>query len=167
MNFIIVSACLLGRKVRYDGADKKLENDILSRWRAEERVVAVCPEVAAGLEIPRPATEIKSGAGADVLAGRAQVFDITGRDVTQAYVSGAEIALAHAKMHNIKFALLIDGSPSCGYSFIYDGSFNKTKVHGVGVMAALLRENGIAVYAPADIEVMAEHIKIQENASLI
>jgi uncharacterized protein YbbK (DUF523 family) len=151
MQSILVSACLLGRKVRYNGADKYLADDILARWIAQGRVVATCPEVAAGLSIPRPPAEIKFGTGDDVLDDTAHVFENTGRDVSEAFRQGAQTALALAQSHNCKFALLIDGSPSCGSSFIYDGSFSKTRVPGAGVTAALLRANGIQVFAPADI----------------
>jgi uncharacterized protein YbbK (DUF523 family) len=151
MQKILVSACLLARKVRYNGADKYLADDILARWISQDRVIAVCPEVAAGLGIPRPPAEIKGGSGDDVLGDTAKVFENTGRDVSEAFRQGAQTALALAQAHNCKFALLIDGSPSCGSSFIYDGSFSRTRVPGAGVTAALLRANGIQVFAPADI----------------
>jgi uncharacterized protein YbbK (DUF523 family) len=49
---IAVSACLLGEKVRYDGADKKM--DSVLALASEFDLVALCPEVAIGLGIPRP-----------------------------------------------------------------------------------------------------------------
>ncbi|MFZ2490208.1 MAG: 2-thiouracil desulfurase family protein, partial [Thermoanaerobaculia bacterium] len=44
---VLVSACLLGAPVRYDGRDKKSGDPILERWIEEGRVVSVCPEVLA------------------------------------------------------------------------------------------------------------------------
>ncbi|MEV4252932.1 DUF523 domain-containing protein [Spirillospora sp. NPDC049652] len=58
MERILVSSCLLGRPVRYDGAAKPVTDDLFERWRAEGRLVAVCPEIAGGLPVPRPAAEI-------------------------------------------------------------------------------------------------------------
>ena len=149
---ILVSACLLGQAVRYDGAAKPLRHPILERWQGEGRIVPICPEVTAGFAIPRPPAEI--AAGADVLDGRAIVHEAGGGDVTALFVAGAEAALSSARAENCRFALLIDGSPSCGSGFVYDGSFTGRRHAGVGVTTALLRRNGIAVYAPAEIEAL-------------
>lgn len=73
---ILVSACLLGQPVRYNGAGKPLTHAALARWRAEGRVVSVCPEVMAGFAIPRAPAEIADGAdGEAVLRGKAKVID--------------------------------------------------------------------------------------------
>ena len=76
LEHVLVSACLLGSPVRYDGSHKRSTSDVLPRWLTEGRVVAVWPEVAGGLPVPRPPTEIAGGAGgAAVLAGLARVVD--------------------------------------------------------------------------------------------
>jgi uncharacterized protein YbbK (DUF523 family) len=152
METILVSACLLGRPVRYDGKAKPLPHPALARWHAEGRVVAICPEVSAGLSIPRAPAEIAaSRTGADVLTGKAAVIDVHGADLTDPFRAGAEAALDLARTHRCRFALLIDGSPSCGSSFIYDGSFSGIRRAGDGVTAALLRRHGIEVFAPTEI----------------
>lgn len=152
---ILVSACLIGRPVRYNGAAKPLAHPALERWRAEGRIVSVCPEVMAGFSIPRPPAEIAAGgSGAAVLDGAARVMDATGEDVTGRFVEGARIALGLAREHGCRFALLIDGSPSCGSGFIYDGSFSGGKHPGAGVTAALLRENGVEVFSDREIEAL-------------
>ncbi|MCK9873756.1 2-thiouracil desulfurase family protein, partial [Nocardiopsis dassonvillei] len=46
MRRVLVSACLMGRRVRYDGRAKPVEDDVVARWRAEGRLVVHCPEVA-------------------------------------------------------------------------------------------------------------------------
>ena len=72
MERILISACLLGRPVRYDGRDKLLPHPLLDRWTREGRLVPVCPEVLAGFPTPRPPAEIEPGAqGAKVLRGGA------------------------------------------------------------------------------------------------
>lgn len=152
---ILVSACLLGHAVRYDGKGKPLAHAALDRWRRQGRVVTICPEMAAGMSVPRPPAEIENGMnGEDVLAGRARVLEVTGGDVTAEFVAGAHKALAFAREHGCRHALLIDGSPSCGSGFIYDGSFAGRKQAGNGVTAALMARAGIAVFSDREIEAL-------------
>ena len=146
MSKLLVSACLLGEAVRYDGRAKTLDDAILAGLRAAGRVVPFCPECAGGLGVPRPAAEIRGGDGADVLDGRARVETGTGTDVTAAFVAGAEKALAACLEHGVRVAVLTESSPSCGSRQIYDGSFARRAVAGAGVTAALLRRHGIEVY---------------------
>lgn len=156
---ILVSACLLGQPVRYDGRGKPLAHELFERWRAEGRLVAFCPEVSAGMSVPRAPAEIENGmTGEDVLAGRARVLDLAGVDMTSGFLKAAENALAAAEREDCRHALLIDGSPSCGSIAIYDGSFTGARHAGTGVTAALLRRHGIAVHAPVDIEALAAEI---------
>jgi uncharacterized protein YbbK (DUF523 family) len=79
---VLVSACLLGERVRYNGADARCASDVLERWAREGRLVPFCPEVAGGLPVPRPAAEIGDGDGRAVLLGAAAVRDGAGRDLT-------------------------------------------------------------------------------------
>ena len=146
MNKILVSACLLGQRVRYDGEALTVSKEILQRWLEDGRVVSVCPEVEAGMPIPRPPAEIASGDGYDVLTGAAIVKDKTGIDVSSYFRSGASIALSLCRENNIVLAVLAESSPSCGSSKIHDGTFSGNKISGVGVTAALLEQNGIRVF---------------------
>jgi len=153
---VLVSACLLGKPVRYNGSAKTLADALLDRWISEGRVVSVCPEVMAGLPTPRPPAEIANGdSGAAVLQRDGRILEADGKDVTEAYLAGARIALDHAIRHDCRYALLTDGSPSCGSGFIYDGTFEGRRVNGEGVTAALLRQHGIAVFSPAEISLLA------------
>lgn len=150
---ILISACLLGHAVRYDGKGKPLAHPAIERWMQEGRLVTICPEMAGGMAVPRPPAEIENGAsGLDVLKGRARVIEITGGDVTSQFIEGARKALAFAKNNGCAYALLIDGSPSCGSVAIYDGSFSGRKQAGSGVTAALLAQAGIAVFSPATLD---------------
>lgn len=149
---VLVSACLLGRPVRYNGSAKTLEDALLDRWVSEGRVVSVCPEVMAGLPTPRPPAEIANGeSGAAVIERDGRIVEADGNDVTDAYLAGARIALEHAVRHDCRYALLTDGSPSCGGSFIYDGTFKSRRIDGEGVTAALLRQHGITVFTQTEI----------------
>ena len=156
---IIVSACLLGHPVRYDGTCAEVESHILRRWAEEGRVVAVCPEVAGGLPTPRPPAEISGGRGGSlVLDGSATVIDAAGRDITTSFVRGAEHVLAVAVARGARIAVLKDGSPSCGSEYTYDGSFTGRRVPAPGVTAARLREAGLRVFGEAQLEEAADYL---------
>ncbi|MDI7861489.1 DUF523 domain-containing protein [Rhizobiaceae bacterium n13] len=162
MGKILVSACLMGHAVRYDGSSKPLVHPALERWRKEGRLITLCPEMSAGLPVPRPPAEIENGrSGEDVLAGRARVLEITGGDVTAAFIEGAENALKLARDTGCTHALLIDGSPSCGSGFTHDGSFSGRRLAGSGVVAACLRAAGIRVFAHSEIEALAATLEAE------
>lgn len=147
MTKILVSSCLLGHKVRYNAKDRSPGNPQFESLLATHEIVPFCPEVSAGLPIPRPPAEIDRGEGSDVLSEEARVVDIQGRDVSDAFILGAHQALNMCRRENIRYALLTEGSPSCGSAFIYDGRFNGTRKAGTGVTAALLEQHGIAVFS--------------------
>ena len=145
MEKILVSACLLGDPVRYNGAHKRCDDDILRRWIAEGRVVPVCPEIAGGLPVPRlPAEIVDRDAGT--------VIDSKGNDVSVHFADGASHALALARANAIRIAILKEGSPSCGSSFSYDGTFSGTRVAQPGLTAALLRAHGVHVFSEAQLD---------------
>ncbi|QOY88969.1 DUF523 domain-containing protein [Paludibaculum fermentans] len=145
---VLISACLLGEPVRFDGGDKRVEDEILARWQAEGRLVPICPELAGGLGVPRPPAEIQGeGGGLAVLQGSARVEDPMGRDITALFVEGARRALALAREQGARVAVLTDRSPSCGSTTIHDGRFGSGMRPGqMGVTAALLRSEGLAVF---------------------
>jgi uncharacterized protein YbbK (DUF523 family) len=162
---VLVSACLLGERVRYYGADAAAGSPILDGWLAEGRVVRFCPEVAGGLGVPRPAAEISGSGGFAVLEGAARVLTRAGTDVTASFLSGARQALAAALAEGVRLAVLKDGSPSCGSSFVYDGSFNGTRRSDRGVTTALLEREGIRVFSEAGLEEAEEYLRALEGQS--
>ncbi|WP_409322862.1 DUF523 domain-containing protein [Pseudomonas putida] len=135
---VLVSACLLGQPVRYDGRASG-HPDLLQHWQAEGRVVPLCPEVAGGLPTPRPPAEIPGGQGSAVLEGDTQVLTVTGEDVSAAFLAGAQMALELVRRHGIRVAVLKSGSPSCGNRLTYDGTFSGVKVAGGGCRTSPLR----------------------------
>ena len=149
---VLVSACLMGERVRYDGKKLHYNSSILKKWKDEGCVVPFCPEVAGNLPVPRPPAEIIKGTGTDVLEKKTGVFNINGQDVTDSFIRGAEKALEVARKMQITIALLKDGSPSCGKTSIYDGSFSKVRRPGNGVTTALLKKNGISVFSENEIK---------------
>ena len=146
---ILVSACLLGQKVKYDGGDNLQE--LLKEAEKEGRFVPVCPETFGGLQRPREPVEIKNGLGEDVLENRAAVLSPTGKDCTAEFIRGADIVLKKAKECHARVAILKESSPSCGVHTIYDGTFSHTKIEGQAVCAALLKKNGMQLYSEKDI----------------
>src|SRR5689334_20945308 len=144
---IVVSSCLLGSPVRYDGRDKKSEHPVLQRWMDEGRLVSVCPEMLGGLGTPRPPSEIVAGTG--------RVVTPAGADVTAAFETGARVSGEIAEASAVRVAILKEGSPSCGSSYVYDGTFTRTRVAGEGITARHLRECGIAVFSEEQLEAAA------------
>ena len=149
---ILISACLLGQPVRYDGQSKFVNNAVLELWKNEDLLVPVCPEVSGGLPVPRPAGEIQ-GTATDVLAGKARVITADNEDITRFYLSGAQHALSLCRQHNIRIAILKENSPSCGSTNVPDGSFRKNYIAGEGVTARLLLQNDIRVFSENEINV--------------
>lgn len=159
MEKILVSGCLLGQPIRYDGTSKQGASGLLARWHAEGRLVATCPELAGGFPTPRPPAEIADGRdGGDVLDGRARIVERGGRDVTAGYLAGAQATLALAQAHRCRYAVLTDASPSCGSTRIYDGRFAGVAHAGAGVTAVLLRRHGIEVFAHDDLQRLAARL---------
>ena len=145
---ILISACLAGRNVKYNGSNNAVP--WLCEWieRHKEKVLLVCPEVMGGLPTPRLPAEIQfleANSGAD--PEKRRVVNKAGEDVTVQYLLGAEKVLELVKQHHITSAILKANSPSCSGFYIYDGTFSGTKIVGQGITAALLMEYGVKVYS--------------------
>ena len=95
MDTILASACLLGRKCRWDGGFLP-EGKMLALRRG---VIPFCPEQLGGLATPRAPSRILGGDGLDVLAGRARVVDSAGGDVTAQFIRGAKCSLRLARLY--------------------------------------------------------------------
>ncbi|WP_372871128.1 DUF523 domain-containing protein [Shewanella sp.] len=175
MEKILVSACLMGEAVRYDGKDNLLDSPLWQRWQQEGRLVSICPECVGGLPTPRPPAEILSPLAeisrypAEIKKPSAEkqtpdpnqsirVVTVMGEDVTDAFVLGAEAALRLAGKENIRFAILKARSPSCGKGQIYDGSFSRTLIDGNGITAALLILHGIEVFTEDELPLIDERL---------
>ena len=139
---LIVSACLLGEPVRYDGGTKPCPAVIALTRCAGVEVVPVCPETAAGLPVPRPPAEQRDGG----------VFLADGRDVTAEFAAGSAACAEAALASGARVAVLKAKSPSCGAGEIYDGTYSGTLVPGWGTFARLLRDAGVEVFTEADVE---------------
>lgn len=156
-SLILISACLVGFDVKYDGTNNF--NEIISEWFANKKAIPVCPEVLGGLSTPRDPAEIVGGDGDDVLDGKAKVITKYGRDVTDAFIKGAHETLNIALGTGATTVILKERSPSCGGSMIYSGKFNGDKKSGHGVTAALLKRNGIKVFSEENIDKYIDEIE--------
>ena len=144
---VLVSACLIGMRCRYDSGGKLLP-EIEELMRVAE-LIPVCPEIYGGLPTPRTPSE-RVGA---------RVMMKTGEDVTEAYHRGAQEALALAERFGVRCAVLKERSPSCGSGEIYDGSFSGAKIAGDGVTAELLKKNEITVYGESHVRELIKILK--------
>ena len=149
---ILISACLAGRNVKYNGSNNAVL--WLCEWieRHKEQVLLVCPEVMGGLmgglPTPRLPAEIQfSEANSGAVPEKRRVVNKAGEDVTEQFLIGAEKVLELVKQHHITSAILKANSPSCSGFYIYDGTFSGTKIAGRGITAALLMEHGVRVYS--------------------
>ncbi len=138
MEKILISACLVGEKTRYDGKSNLLP--IVEKLKERYDLIPFCPEVMGGMSIPRDPCEIK---GNDVVTK-------DGVSKAKEYNLGAKKALEACKLFDIRIAILMESSPSCGVRNIHDGHFNGTKIPGKGLTTRLLEANGIHCYSSLD-----------------
>lgn len=147
---LLISACLLGIRCRYDACSKPL--DCLDELNSRFTLIPACPEVLGGLATPRcPAERVGD-----------RVITKDGADVTEPYRAGAGATLRIAKSTGCTVALLKEKSPSCGKGLIYDGTFTRTVREGMGVCAEMLDAAGIRVFGESRAE---ELIHIAEAES--
>jgi len=141
---ILISACLLGVRCRYDGASKP--HPLAAELAKRHTLIPVCPEQLGGLATPRPPAERQ---GERVTAN-------TGADVTEQYRRGAEEALRLYQLFGCEAAVLKEKSPSCGCGAVYDGTFTGALTAGDGVTAELLKGCGAAVYGESALKALLE-----------
>ena len=139
----VISSCLIGENCKYEGGNNlnRKVKEIFDRGNS----ISVCPEVLGGLGVPRLRTEIKDGSGEEVLCGKTTVINEKGHDVTVQFIRGAQCALEIAQEKGIRKAILKARSPSCGFQWVYDGTFSGRVKKGNGVFAQLLFENGFEI----------------------
>ena len=147
---VLVSACLLGVRCRYDGKAQG------APWLDELlrccEPIPVCPEQLGGLPTPRIPSERRGD----------RVVNREGVDVTEAFRRGADEALRLAELYGVGCALLKARSPSCGSREIYDGSFTGRTIPGAGVAARALMDAGIEVFDETRADALLEHLKGNE-----
>ena len=140
---ILVSACLVGINCKYSGGNNY--NQKIFDLVKEGKAIPICPEQLGGLNTPRKPVELK------VINDKRYAIDNEGNDLTENFERGALEVLNLAKNLNINKAILQPRSPSCGVNKIYSGNFDNKLVDGNGILAELLKQNGIDVLIPNEI----------------
>lgn len=140
---ILVSACLVGINCKYSGGNNY--NQKIFDLVKEGKAIPICPEQLGGLNTPRKPVELK------VINGKRYAIDNEGNDFTENFERGALEVLNLAKNLNISKAILQPRSPSCGVNKIYSGNFDNKLVDGNGILAELLKQNGIDTLTPNEI----------------
>ena len=139
MKKVVVSACLMGKNCKYNG--KNNLNDKVIRFTESKEVIEVCPEVLAGLGIPRTPIEIVNGV----------VYDKNGTCVDGEIRAAVAEILKSIKDDEIECVILKSRSPTCGVKQVYDGTFSGVLVDGSGVLASELMSAGYKVIDCEDI----------------
>lgn len=131
-----ISACLLGEKVRFDGGHKRLNFavDELSPWVTFE---PVCPEMAIGLPVPRPALRLVKDEHAEMhlLFSDGREGDLTAamNDFTRKRI---------ARFENLCGYIVCKNSPSCGMERVrvYDADGKNNRKAGRGLYTQMLMQ---------------------------
>ena len=137
---LLISECLCGICCRYDGDHNQI--DCIEKLKSLYNLIPVCPEVMGGLSTPRPPAERIGNS----------IRTENGIDVTEQFKYGAVQALTIAIDTGCQYALLKAKSPSCGYGEIYDGTFTRTLVNGIGVTSELLLQHNIHIYTEKNVQ---------------
>lgn len=137
---IIVSACLLGCNCKYNGGNN-YDAKVVEYLKGKE-IIEVCPEVLAGLGVPRTPIEIVGGV----------LLDRDGNSVDQALRDAVRQILEQIQDEEIECAILKSRSPTCGVKQVYDGTFSGTLIDGSGSLAQALKDAGYKVIDAEDIE---------------
>ena len=141
---ILVSACLLGRNCKYNGGNNY--DPKVAEFLRDKEVIPVCPEVAAGLGIPRTPMEIVNGT----------VWDRDGNCPDGILRDAVRKILESLRDEDIECAVLKSRSPTCGVRQVYDGSFSGKLVDGAGILARALMDVGYRVIDAEDVEKYAD-----------
>lgn len=142
---LLISRCLLGDLVKYNGGHNGLDENILNQLKKKYELYPVCPEVEGGLETPRIPCEIIS-------YEPIKVINKEGANKSKSFIKGAQIALEIVKKNNIKKALLKANSPSCSNMYVYDGTFSKKIVKNFGITVKILQNEDIRIFNETQIE---------------
>ena len=135
----MVSACLAGENCKYNGGNNY--NEKVAAFVSGNEVVEYCPEVMAGMGIPRTPIEIVDGV----------LMDRNGNNVDEAMRRAVEKAMEEIREMDIGCAVLQSRSPTCGVNQVYDGTFSGRLIAGQGIFARALMDAGIKVIDAEDV----------------
>ncbi len=140
-----ISQCLLGDAVRYDGLSKA--NPIITEELSQHfEFVAVCPEVEAGLSIPRPPVQLTGSIEQPKIIGRDDP-SINVTDIMQKYCNSKP-----AELKKLQGFIFKSRSPSCG--------LNSTPVFGNG---ECLTKTGRGIFTKKLCETYPDLVVIEDS----
>lgn len=137
MEKLLISACLLGDDVRYDGRNCFIGENVISKLKKRYELISICPEVMSGMGVPRDPVELRDHC----------IVKADGEDITALFNPVKNHLSNLILKHSLKKALLKEKSPSCGVETIYSGNFDGKLVSGMGIIARYLYEEGLSVYS--------------------
>jgi len=144
---LLISSCLLGELVKYNGGHNLIDESYIERLKENYELYPFCPEVQGGMSTPRVPCEIIS-------TDPIKVINKDSYDQTKFFIDGARKTLELCLKYEIKKALLKSNSPSCGSEYIYDGTFSGDKIKGEGITTKILRESDILVVDEVNIDIL-------------
>jgi uncharacterized protein YbgA (DUF1722 family)/uncharacterized protein YbbK (DUF523 family) len=129
-----VSACLLGEPVRFDGGHKRLAFAV-EQLAPYVRFEAICPEMAIGLPVPRPALRLVKQPQRTAM----RYSNDPNVDVTDKMQQFAERRVA--QLQQLCGYIVCAKSPSCGMERVrvYGENGKDSRKSGVGLFTAELR----------------------------
>ncbi len=129
-----VSSCLLGERVRYDGGHKR-DRAVCDRLGRFVEWVPVCPELEAGLGVPRPPMRLVRDAD-----GVRLVEIASGRDHTRALQRLTAARVRSLRTLDLCGYVFKKDSPSCGIARVKVHAAGRTRRTGTGLYARGLRD---------------------------
>ncbi|HKA15661.1 MAG TPA: DUF523 domain-containing protein [Myxococcota bacterium] len=130
-----ISSCLIGQAVRYDGGHKR-DRALCAALRRFAEFVPVCPELEAGLGVPRPPMRlVREGE-------RVRLIEIaSGRDHTQRLARFTAARVRALRALDLSGYVFKKGSPSCGVARVplYRTGARRRR-SGTGLFARGVRE---------------------------
>jgi uncharacterized protein YbbK (DUF523 family) len=130
---VLVSLCAFGVVCRYHGKSHKMGQFLYKEKHTEElrkkyNILPLCGAIMGGLPTPRePCDVLVTPEGLRVVGRKDPTIDYTAE-----YNKGAEEVMRLVKIFNVQKAYLLKDCPMCG--------------KGYGILARLLKKNGIQVY---------------------
>lgn len=136
---VLVSACLLGINCKYSGGNN-YNIDVIN-YLKNHQAIPICPEQMAGLTTPRLAIEILDG----------KLIRKDGLDLSDNMKRACDDLKKYIDLYSPSLAVLKARSPSCGYKYIYDGTFTSKLIPGNGFACQVILDNNIEVITEEDI----------------
>jgi uncharacterized protein YbbK (DUF523 family) len=151
-----VSSCLLGEKVRYDGQHKR-NSDICDIPGDCFEFLPICPEVGAGMGVPREAVQLRGNPDFPRMIGIK-----SGEDWTSKVLSFSHARISRHDFSSLSGFIFKKNSPSCGMKKVclYSDE-GVTRRNGIGIFARAVMDKYPLL--PVEEEERLSDIQIREK----